>query len=250
MNIGFQLYSARHEASVEKVLRHLAELGYHTVEAYGAMVEDADVRSALAKGLAQTGLAMPTCHFNLAMIEADPSKVIEIAQGFGVTTIVVPHIAPEVRPDTLDGWRDFGTRLERSAQPFTEAGLQFAWHNHDFEFERVSDQFPLDVMLDNAPSMQLEFDLAWCARAGVDPLPVIQKYRDRIIAAHAKDLAPEGQALDEDGWADVGHGVLDWRGLRAALETTASQHLIAEHDNPSDVARFAERSMKFLAAGA
>mgnify|MGYP003562994384 CR=1 FL=1 len=49
------------------------------------------------------------------------------------------------------------------------------------------------------------------------------------------------------GWADVGSGTLDWRGKLApgAIENGA-RWLVAEHDKPSDPARFARNSFSFL----
>ena len=35
---------------------------------------------------------------------------------------------------------------------------------------------------------------------------------------HVKDIAPAGEAADEDGWADLGAGTVDWAGLIGALK--------------------------------
>ena len=65
--------------------------------------------------------------------------------------------------------------------------------------------------------------------------------------SHAKDLAPSGTKGDEDGWADVGLGVLDWRNtLAPASAAHGARWLVAEHDMPSDPARFARNSFAFL----
>ena len=47
-------------------------------------------------------------------------------------------------------------------------------------------------------------------RGGADPLDWIDRYGARIVAVHVKDIAPAGECADEDGWADVGHGTIDW----------------------------------------
>ena len=56
-------------------------------------------------------------------------------------------------------------------------------------------------------------DVAWLVRGGAEPATWLRRYSDRLVSAHVKDIAPEGTALDEDGWADVGAGVLDWKSL-------------------------------------
>ena len=58
-----------------------------------------------------------------------------------------------------------------------------------------------------------------------------------------KDIAPAGQNADEDGWADVGQGTVDWKALMAALRGIGVKHFVMEHDNPKDDVRFATRSI-------
>ena len=56
-----------------------------------------------------------------------------------------------------------------------------------------------------------------------------------------KDTAPPGTAA-EGGWADTGHGTIDWPSLVPFFAGTAADHIVAGHDNPSDWQRFARRS--------
>ena len=50
--------------------------------------------------------------------------------------------------------------------------------------------------------------------------------------------------MDEDGWADVGFGTMNWEKYYKILRDLSVPLLIMEHDNPSDLYRFAERSIK------
>ena len=68
------------------------------------------------------------------------------------------------------------------------------------------------------------------------------------MALHIKDLAPKGQNADEDGQADVGHGVLDWKKLMPAINAPGVRYLVIEHDNPNDYERFARRSFETVSA--
>ena len=84
--------------------------------------------------------------------------------------------------------------------------------------------------------------------AGEDPGAWIKKYCDRVTALHVKDLAPKGENADEDGQADVGHGVLDWKKLMPAIKAPGVKYLVMEHDNPNDFERFARRSYETVSA--
>jgi sugar phosphate isomerase/epimerase len=69
---AYQLYSSRQFGPLSATLGMLAEIGYDAVEGYGALFTDDEALNDLEAGLAATGLIMPTGHFDLALIEADP----------------------------------------------------------------------------------------------------------------------------------------------------------------------------------
>ena len=102
---------------------------------------------------------------------------------------------------------------------------------------------PQDLIFEGGPDLEWEIDVAWVVRGGADPAAWIHKYASRITAAHLKDIAPAGQNANEDGWADLGEGTVPWKALMADLRRTPCTIFILEHDNPSDHARFARRSL-------
>ena len=105
-------------------------------------------------------------------------------------------------------------RLEKAGKPFRDAGLDFGWHNHDFEFVALSDgSIPQDHIFAGGPNLSWEADIAWVIRGGADPFAYIEKYGNRITAVHVKDIAKAGENADQDGWADVGHGTVEWARL-------------------------------------
>lgn len=244
---AYQLYSSRNFGGLAETLGLVADLGYTGVEGYGELYSNPANIGALRSGLDAAGLEMKSGHFGLDMVEDDPGGVTNIATQVGMTHVFVPHIAADLRPTDPDGWRAFGVRLAEVAKPLVDAGLTFGWHNHDFEFQALPDgTFPIDAIFSGGSDLAFEFDVAWAARAGQDPFHWIEKLGTRVVAAHVKDIAPAGECLDEDGWADVGQGTMDWAGLIAALKDKGCERFVVEHDNPSDDARFAKRSIDFL----
>ena len=103
-------------------------------------------------------------------------------------------------------------------------------------------------MFEGGPDLKWEMDVAWVVRGGADPLVWIKEHAGRIVAAHVKDIAPAGENLAEDGWADVGHGVVDWQAILPALRAIGVANFVMEHDNPADHARFATRSIATVKA--
>lgn len=244
-DFAYQLYSSRNFGPLEDTLRMVADLGYAAVEGYGGLYAGLADPGALRGTLDACGLTMPTGHFGFEMVRDEPGRVREIAQVIGMTAVIVPAVGPDQREQSAEGWRSFGRALGEAGKPLQEAGLAFGWHNHAFEFADLGGaDKPLDLILAGDPALVWEVDAAWVVKGGEDPGVWIARYSDRIIAAHVKDIAPEGEALDEDGWADVGHGTMDWRALMAQLRTTPCRHFVMEHDNPSDDRRFAQRSIE------
>ena len=245
-DLSYQLYSSRNFPPLEATLTMLAELGYTQVEGYGGLYEDLE---ALVSALKVSGLAMPSGHFGLDMLEDDSDRVLEIAQAVGMTSIYCPHIGPELRASDAAGWQDFGKRLQDAGAVYAGAGITFGWHNHDFEFvAQADDSIPMEGILKGGPDLSWEADIAWIVRGGGDPFDWISRHGSRIDAVHVKDIAPEGQCLDEDGWEDVGHGTMDWKGLLNALKETPAKIFVMEHDNPNDHERFARRSIEAVKA--
>jgi sugar phosphate isomerase/epimerase len=244
MDYSFQLYSARNAAPLEASLRMLAGLGYRQVEGHAGLYADP---AALAGMLREYGLIMPTAHVGLSQLEDVPAT-IAVARALGIRCLFCPAIAKEERSGDEAHWVALGRRLARLGEAYRREGLGFGWHNHDFEFRPLPDgRLPMDILLDVAPLNDWELDVAWLVRAGQDPAGWIEKHGQRINAVHVKDLAAPGDAADEGGWADVGHGTMGWADLMAAIRAGSNaQYFIMEHDNPTDVERFARRSIAFL----
>ncbi|MFO1123027.1 MAG: sugar phosphate isomerase/epimerase [Hyphomicrobiales bacterium] len=238
--LSFQLYSARNFPPLKDTLALLASAGYREVEGYGGVYDNPP---ALRRLLDRNGLVMPTGHFGLDLLEGERDTVLDIVRTLGIRQIYAPWLDPKDRPRSAAGYRRFGRRLARIGAWARGEGLGFGWHNHDFEFAKLSTgEVPLDLIFESAPMIDWECDVAWVARAGVNPLPWIKKYGGRITAVHVKDIAAKGMNLDEDGWCDVGDGTVKWPAILAALDNSRCMHRIMEHDNPKDLARFARRS--------
>jgi sugar phosphate isomerase/epimerase len=242
--LSFQLYSARNLSKLPDTLALIAKVGFTEVEGFGGVYDDP---KALRNMMDAHGLTMPTGHFSLDLLEKEKSKALSIARTLGVRHIVAPYIMPDQRPKNAAGWTKFGKRLAAIGQWARSEGFGFAWHNHDFEYKKIAGgKTPHELIYAAAPLLDWEIDVAWVVRGGINPLPWIKKYADRITAVHVKDIAPKGKNLDEDGWADVGKGTMDWKKIIAACGATRAMHYVVEHDNPNDLERFARRSFDYV----
>ena len=239
IDLSCQLYSFRDTEPLDATLAMLARLGLRHVEPFGDQLADP---AALRSQLVRHGLAAPSAHLGIAALRRDADAVMRGLAVLGTELAVLPYVAPELRPQDVAGWLGFAEELTYYGAIAARNGLRFAWHNHDFEFVALRDgSRPIDCIL-AAPGVLWQMDIAWLVRAGEDPGGWMATHGTRIASFHLKDLDPAGPATGEDGWADLGHGIIDWARLLPAMRATPTALWVLEHDKPADAARFATRS--------
>jgi sugar phosphate isomerase/epimerase len=233
--ISVQLWSTRGEDPLSDQLRDLAAMGYTDVQPYHDQYDDVPAMKAL---LDEHGLTSVSGHFALDMFAGDAKRVIEAARVLDMKLVVAPWLFPEERPNDAEGWKAIHKDLQRMKAAVEDAGLAFAWHNHDFEFQLLPcGSYGIEYLLDE--DIDFAADLAWIAVGDQDPAHWVRRYAGRIPAIHVKDVAPRGENLDQMGFADLGKGVVDWNSLWALADEVGIPLRVAEHDQPVDWRRFA-----------
>jgi len=240
--ISYQLYSSRKFPPLEAQLPVLKAIGYDAVEPWLPAYEASP--AAFRRAIDDAGLACLGFHMPLSGLTDETDRFIDIAHAIGAPLMIPPWIAPEDRDTGPDGWRRLGAALGAGADKVRSAGLKVAWHNHDFEYRRLADgSRPIDHILAAAgPDVGFEIDCGWIVRGGGIPADELRRYADRIWAIQVKDTAPIGTEAD-DGWTATGDGIIDWHALWPLFLTTKADHIVVEHDNPSDWQTFARRSL-------
>jgi sugar phosphate isomerase/epimerase len=213
-DIAVQLYSARDviKSSADgsgyaDVLAQLAQQGYTAIETanyndgkfYGRTPEQfkQDVEAAglkvlsahTGKGLSKEELA--SGDFSESMKWWD--KAIADHKAAGMKYIVTPAIFASNMKE-----------LETICQYFNEigrrckaAGIQYGYHNHDFEFKKIEDKaVMLDYMLENTDPELVFFqmDVYWVVMGKMSPVDYFNKYPGRWKLLHIKDKREIGQS--------------------------------------------------------
>ncbi|MGH7567687.1 MAG: sugar phosphate isomerase/epimerase family protein [Gemmatimonadales bacterium] len=240
--IGIQLYTVRTllRDDFEGTLARIAAIGYREVEFAGYF----DRGPALVKSaLVRAGLTAPGTHLPLADLRDDPDRTLASAASIGHHYVVVAWIPAEERR-TRDAWKRLADDFNRIGERCRGAGLQFAYHNHDYEFVPLAGRLPFDLLLGGTdPTLvQLEIDLYWITKGGQDPLRYFAEYPGRITLVHVKDSA----GAPEHRMVDVGRGAIDWPRIFARRAQAGIRHVFVEHDQPSDPLAFARASYEYL----
>jgi len=112
-----------------------------------------------------------------------------------------------------------------------EAGIRFAFHNHDMEFIKLGDQLIYDYILENTDDalVTMELDLYWAHKGGADVREYFKKYPGRFEILHVKDSY---DIPDRLSFACVGSGIIDFQEIFSYRKMGGFKHLVVEHDNP------------------
>jgi sugar phosphate isomerase/epimerase len=238
--IGLQLYTVRQqmEKDVEGTIARVAATGYREVEFAGYFGRaPRDVRALLD----HHGLSAPSSHVSLAPEQW--RAALDAAPVIGHRYLVIAWIPAEER-HTLDDYKRAAERFNRAATEAKAAGLQFAYHNHDFEFVPLDGRLPYDVLLaETDPKLvQLEMDLYWIVKGGQDPLAYFARWPGRFPMVHVKDsMGPPDNKM-----ADVGTGTIDWKRIFAKEQQAGIKHFFVEHDQPADAFASIRASCEYL----
>jgi len=215
------------EHDMEGTLAKVAEAGYGEVEFAGYFGHPPkEVRAMLE----HHGLAAPSAHMG-SLAPDEWTAALDVAKAIGHEYIVVPWIPAEARK-TLDGFKRVAQDFNRAAAQAHDAGLQFAYHNHDFEFARMEGRLPYDVLIaETDPKLvQFEIDLYWMVKGGQDPLAYFARLPGRVPMVHVKDSAgPPAHRM-----VDVGAGKIDFKKIFAQRDQAGIRHFFVEHDQPAD----------------
>ena len=250
MDWSFQLYSVpQFRKPWDKVLQDARQARLQAGRRFRRRV--CAIRTPCAPSSTKNGLTMPTGHFSIDMLENDfDRRATTLPKTLGIKLHRLPvHLAPDDRPTDAAGWRAFGERLGKDRRAGQGGRLSTSpGTTIDFEFEPLADGTTPHGAHPRCRARRSAGRWTWpgwCAAARTRRL-------DRPTTAIAsspfmsRTSRPAGENADEDGWADVGHGTVDWKGtLKAAADNTDGRAIyVMEHDKPSDAARFAKRSIE------
>lgn len=242
-NIGLQLYTVRDDmaADPEGTLRKLAEIGYAHVENadyqdgkfYGyptkefkALLKQLNLK--MTSGHILTGAAFPERKGTLIN---DWERAVNDAKEIGQEFIVCPYLFDFERKK-LDDYKRLADLFNKCAEVSKNYGLQFAYHNHDFEFMDMEGQLPIDVLLERTDSelVKFEMDLYWVKFANVDPFTYFERHPKRFPLWHVKDM----DDTKEHFFTEVGNGIIDWKPIFQQQQQSGMEYFYVEQDQCKD----------------
>jgi sugar phosphate isomerase/epimerase len=256
-HLGLQLYSLRAQTkeSTKGALDIAKSYGIKEVELAGT----GDLTpEQFAAELKSRGLVPISGHFGYNLFDKDVAAVIRDAKTLGLKFVVVPF--PPVGQDRM-----FSEELaHKTAAKFNEwgeackkAGLRFGYHPHGLEFRPTAGggETVFDILVrETKPEfVSFQMDVYWVYYAGQDPVKLLQKYPNRWVTLHIKDML-KGLATGihtgntpPTGKVTVGQGQIDYPAVLRAAQKIGVQHYFLEDETPTPLQCIPD-SFKYLRA--
>ena len=258
--VGMQLYTVRDALGkdFDGTLGKVAAIGYKEVEFAGYQGRSAhEVHDVLKRH----GLSSPAAHIDYPTVSTPDkwAKTLDDAGVIGHKYLVNPWIDEKVRNEP-DFWKRAADTYNTAAAAAQKHGIQFCYHNHNFEFYPRQDaggKTPMDILLESCDPklVKIELDLCWISAAGKDPLEYFQKYPGRFPLVHVKGLSKVPPATPDPTpipqvlptVTDVGtNDVVDWKRIFAKSKVAGIEHYFVEHDVPQDAFASLKASYDYL----
>lgn len=238
--LAVQLYTVRSllEEDFEGTIEQIAELGYSHLEFAGYYDRPAGEVAALMERL---NLNSPAAHVSLESLRNRLGFEIERARTLDQEFLVCPYL-PDSERGGPDRYRALAGEFNRIGERCRESGIEFAYHNHAFEFESADGRVPYDILLERTDPdvVGMELDVYWMVHAGHDPIAYFERYPGRFPLLHVKDRTDGGRM------ASVGRGAIDWPSIFSYADQAGTRFFIVEHDDPEDPLESLRRSSAYL----
>ena len=243
--IGLQLYTvgAEMKADLPATLKTVHDIGYREVETAGfAGLSATEFR----KRLDDAGLKCVSCHLPLA--GGDWQQQFDSANLLGARYVVAATMSNQktgkngadiTGPGDRAAFDAMTRDMNSIGAAATKAGLQFAYHNHDFEFKKFGDgQMVFDLLLKQTDKdmVKLEIDCGWMILGGHDPITYMRQHPGRVRMLHIKDFATAtarpSTTTDGHQGTELGRGFIDYKPVFAAAQRAGVQHYFVEQEPP------------------
>lgn len=245
--IGLQLYTIREAmkmdvaGSLKKVsdigFKYLELAGYENGMFYG--IKPVEFR----KMVNDLGMEILSSHTQVE-IPGDPvdyaKKLADDHAILGAKYCMQPWVE-EIDRHSIAGYQKMAAHWNQVGAITKRNGIQFGYHNHNFEFDTVEGKIPyFDVFMVELDKdlITMELDLYWTMKAGQNPVELFKKYPGRFQLFHMKDMATKQDPIfTTNGVSDfvpVGEGLINFKEILAAKDIAGMKHMFVEQDITKD----------------
>lgn len=238
--LGLQLYTVNQEMSknVKDTLKKVASFGYQEVETYGFNKMYSGFEPKVYKQILDDNNLTSSCgHYDLDKYiinktDDDLKRYVDDcivgAHILKQNYIVWPWLDPQLR--SIEKFKLVASKLNLIGEQIKKAGLQLAYHNHDFEFIDHNGEIGYNIILNetDVDLVKMEMDLYWTSHSSpLTPNEWFAKQPGRFPIWHIKDM----DKADRELHTVVGEGTINFKSIFTGAETAGLKHVFVEQGN-------------------
>lgn len=238
---GLQIYSVRdrftNEEDTKNALLALAEMGYTSIQTAGTY--DYITPEKFVQYAKDAGIEVCGTHYNWDLIKDCVEKTVAYHNTLGTTNIGIGAMPPYARVD-IDGVRTFISEFNAMARIYHSHGFKLTYHNHSFEFVKLSDGKTIfDHLVEEFDPECTSFvlDTYWVQHGGADVRATIERLNGRIDILHLKDMEAchhyslaDGKGLAAPAIIEVGAGNINFKDIIPTAEKCGVKYFVVEDD--------------------
>jgi sugar phosphate isomerase/epimerase len=248
--IGLQLYTIRDAMGKDAPgsLKKVSDTGFKYVElaSYGEGKFYGYKPAEFKKLVNDLGMEVLSSHAGVSpkgITTDEAKKMAEDHAAVGAKYCLQPWIE-EADRKSIAGYQRMVADWNKVGRIMKDTGVQFGYHNHNFEFDTVEGKIPyFDVFLKEMDKdlLTMELDLFWTTKAGQNPVDLFRKYPGRFQLFHMKDMYTKEKPFfktETSDFAPVGEGVINFKEILAERKLAGNKYLIVEQDASKDGDQF------------
>jgi sugar phosphate isomerase/epimerase len=134
----------------------------------------------------------------------------------------------------LDDWKWNADLFNKFGKQVSDAGMKFGYHNHTPEFKMYEGKTAFEHLfgMTDPKHVHIELDVGWVVVAQQDPIALLNKYKDRVIALHVKDVTKRESPDKDPPSVALGEGVIDWKKVIGTAKANGTKTFFYEQEAP------------------
>ncbi len=229
-SFGLQLYSVKEDMAKDPIatIKAIASYGYKQIESFeGAKGMFWGMQAKEFKSfIDDLGLTIVSSHCNT---KKDFEKKAEDAASIGMKYLINPYVGKQ---KSINDFKNFADEFNKNGEICKINGIRFAYHNHDYTYQPVDNELPVDVLMTNTDKnlVDFEMDIYWVVAAGKDPLEYMKKYDGRFKLCHVKDYAKMPDKSLSNNSVDLGTGSINFANVLSQSKKYGMEYFIVEQE--------------------
>ena len=231
MNIGVQTFTIRksQKKDIEKAYLPLIKQGIKSFEI--ARIDFTTENARIIKSLVDKyGIEVSAIQVKPKYVFGAVESLVDFCMRVGCKRIVISMLPFSVILGKEERFYDFIKTLDKQFDIYRSYGITLGYHHHNWEYVRLSNgKTRMDELLSKTSKIRIVHDTYWTARCGIHPAFEIERFGNRLLGVHLRDLAHYRRGLDVKARdCAIGDGVIDFHSVIPAALGVGAEYIVIE----------------------